>query len=69
MKTKKLVKKLILNKKTVADLSHDTMGKVYGGDDSKPVTQCVNCPTHTLLPPKSCPADESVCLCPLTDLC
>ena len=31
MKTKKLEKKLVLNKKTIADLINSEMKKVYGG--------------------------------------
>ncbi len=52
MKTKKLDKKLVLNKKTIADLSDCEMGKVQGGIDkpTRPFLESIDgygsvCPT------------------------
>jgi hypothetical protein len=63
MKSKKINKRLVLNKKTISDLSDHAMNEARGGS-IHPVTTC--CPTTF---PKSCPAEESVCLCPVTDTC
>ena len=51
MKTKKLSKKLSLNRKTIANLNGDMMGNVYGGMYTIPAITCVTCdrsvcPTH-----------------------
>jgi hypothetical protein len=32
MKSKKFIKRLMLNKKTISDLNNQEMGKVYGGE-------------------------------------
>ena len=51
MKTKKFDKKLVLNKKTIADLSGDVMDKVYGGFWSFPIyTECQTDCHHDSLP-------------------
>jgi len=47
MKTKNFNKKLVLNKKNIADLSDNSMGNVNGGEDTRSVTptNCLQCPT------------------------
>jgi hypothetical protein len=53
MKTKRFYKKLVLNKKTIADLSGSIMGNVNGGIGEKTaiVTNCALCqPTQTCSP-------------------
>jgi hypothetical protein len=55
MKTKKLSKKLALNKKTVANLENNEMGVVYGGC----VAGTTSCPTS----PYKC---ESIVMCIVT---
>ncbi|UCH96652.1 MAG: class I lanthipeptide [Candidatus Aminicenantes bacterium] len=49
MKAKKFSRKLKLNKKTIAHLDSEVMGKVYGGFYSRP-TECVD----TLIPHRCC---------------
>jgi hypothetical protein len=47
MKPKVLKKRLVLNKKTIADLSEKAMGKAYGGYNTVPY--CTNtCPTYCI---------------------
>ncbi len=41
MKVKRFIKKLVLNKKTVADLNDDSMAKVKGGCDATICPSCV----------------------------
>lgn len=43
MKTKKFIKKLTLNKTTIADLRCGEMGKIQGGFDNTKVTVCLAC--------------------------
>lgn len=40
MKRKKIEKKLVLNKKTVADLSNNQMGDIRGGGQTQDETYC-----------------------------
>jgi hypothetical protein len=65
MKTKTFVRKLVLNKKTIADITSESMKKVQGGHDSSPT-----CPIWATCPktycPKRCPIEESY---PITDCC
>ncbi len=51
MRTKKLTRKLSLNKLTIADLEHEEMVKLQGGV-SIPTVQCCN-------PSESCPWIET----------
>ena len=47
MKSKKITKKLILNKKTVADLNNGDMKNAHGGGELKITiewTNCTDCP-------------------------
>ena len=58
MKTKKINKKLVLNKKRIADLSDSLMGNVNGGDDRSVVqTNCLQCPTQI-----NCTKGVTVCV-------
>ena len=41
MKTKKFVRKLKLNKKTIADLNSNEMKNVYGGVTTTVITICI----------------------------
>jgi hypothetical protein len=44
MKTKKLSKKLVLNKKTIANLKNDEMKGVYGGEIATTLwSNCILC--------------------------
>jgi len=58
MKSKKLNQKLTLNKKTIANISADIMGKVYGGVQSR-ITECID----TKLPYVCCiePFSKGIC--------
>jgi hypothetical protein len=48
MKSKKFEKKLMLNKKTIADLNSDKMGNVHGGVVNSQTGSC--CLVHTDCP-------------------
>ena len=67
MKTKKFSKKLVLNKKTIADLNKGNMRRAYGGAP----TQVPEQPSPTPLSIKPCapPPDPTSCVCtdPYTD--
>ncbi len=52
MKTKKFNKKLVLNKKTIADLNHLQMNDVRAGEDTDGCTQ--TCPRQCSEPPEAC---------------
>jgi len=56
MKPKKLSKRFILNKSTIADLNGNALKKVKGGCLN---TQCVSCPTYDSL----CGGTEDICPC------
>lgn len=45
MKTKKFARKLVLNKKTIADITSESMKKVQAGHNSK-----FTCPIHRTCP-------------------
>lgn len=45
MKTKKLSKKLALNKKTISNLSDSEMNNVHGGELTMPPKTCLVCET------------------------
>ena len=51
MKTKKFKKKLVLSKKTVANLNEDGMNKLKAGRVSKPESECPGCTA-------GCPPDK-----------
>lgn len=46
MKTKKLGKKLVLNKRTIAPLGREHMGEANGGDVTDTVASIVTCYTY-----------------------
>lgn len=64
MKTKKFSRKLMLNKKTVANLNGSMMGKVHGGegDSQTPANSCCMGPTD-------CPNCTQTCYCPTEVTC
>jgi hypothetical protein len=59
MKTKKFVKKLHLNKKTIVDLNNDEMGQLHGGiDKSRRLSECPSdCIISACCPTVNCPTD------------
>jgi hypothetical protein len=65
MKSKVSVKKLSLNKKTVADLNSGKMREVYGGEaKTRPVTPPIGC-TETCSPcPTECTRLTGIPNCP-----
>ena len=67
MKTKKLNKKLSLNKKTISILNNEQMSKAQGGDFSDPTYCLTICMTVCV---SLCPkCMETVITCPLTADC
>ncbi len=73
MKSKKITKKLSLNKKTVADLNHGELKNAHGGIGlSRKLSDCPPCyPTHTedYTCPNTCAScdptqNENLCTCP-----
>jgi hypothetical protein len=67
MKTKIFNKRLVLNKKTIADLSNTEMAEMYGGDTIQCATRsctCVSCFAQILT---ECPLDcHATVTCTLT---
>jgi hypothetical protein len=65
MKTKKFLKKLDLNKKTIADLDSKAIGKIYGGKHLSHTTACVEACVTCLPTCDLCTATcrLSVCAC------
>jgi hypothetical protein len=62
MKTKKFSRKLMLNKKTVANLNGNLMGRVRGGYQNTQTDSC--CLVHT-----DCPDCTQTCNCPTDVTC
>jgi hypothetical protein len=60
MKTKKFEKKLVLKKKTIANLNNGQLGQVKGGllPTRTDCLTCVDCPTDTC---ETCPATCNTC--------
>lgn len=48
MKAKKLNQKLLLNKKTIADLNHNEMKEALAGEHPSHATVCVLCYTYII---------------------
>jgi len=75
MKTKKITKKLSLNKKTVADLNHGELKNAQGGyGPSVNYSNCLAC-THSCggtclntCHPSDCPTGDPWCGCPVETL-
>ncbi len=63
MKSKKITKKLKLNKKTVADLNHGELKNAHGGEHKS--TQLSNCLLCTDTCAASCP-NTCAASCPMT---
>jgi natural product precursor len=67
MKTKKLNKKLMLNKNTVANLDNHDMGRAYGGVTDTCTTMCTQeqskCPEKCPLTDTTVPSGITGCFC------
>jgi hypothetical protein len=82
MKSKKFEKKLALNKKTIADLNGDMMGRVHGGIENTQTASCcmgpTDCPNCTqtcntycgTCAPTCAPTCDATCVntCPTCDV-
>lgn len=68
MKPKKFNKKFELNKKTIANLNSDAIGKIHGGRPRSDTTVCVQeCVTDCVI--HSCIHNTSICYCLITEPC